>query len=79
MDFTLAPELDNIRLRTRAFVEEHVLPLEADRDNYDGHENIRLDLLARVQATGHEGGRARFLAVGQGLARITARPFPASC
>ena len=46
MDFTLPPEIEDIRLRTRAFVEEHVLPLEADPGNYDEHENIRLDLLA---------------------------------
>jgi acyl-CoA dehydrogenase len=49
MDFTLPPEIEDIRLRTRAFVAEHVLPLEADRDNYDRHENIRLDLLADVR------------------------------
>jgi acyl-CoA dehydrogenase len=49
MDFTLSPEIEDIRQRTRAFVEEHVLPLEADRDNYDAHENIRLDLLRDVQ------------------------------
>src|SRR6058998_92615 len=49
MDFALSPEIDDIRRRTRAFVEEHVLPLEADRANYDDHENISLDLLARVR------------------------------
>jgi hypothetical protein len=26
MDFTLAPEIEDIRLRTRRFVEERVLP-----------------------------------------------------
>jgi len=45
MDFTLPREIEDIRLRTRAFVEEHVLPLETDRRNYDDHENIRLDIL----------------------------------
>ena len=30
MDFTLAPEIEDLRWRVRAFVEEHVLPLEAD-------------------------------------------------
>ena len=49
MDFTLAPEIEDIRLRTRRFVEERVLPLEADRANYDEHENIRLDVLRVVQ------------------------------
>lgn len=56
MDFSLTPEIEALRLRTRAFVEEHVLPLEADPANYDAHENIRLDLLARVQAKAREAG-----------------------
>ena len=29
MDFTLSPEIEDVRLRTRRFVEAHVLPLEA--------------------------------------------------
>jgi acyl-CoA dehydrogenase len=49
MDFALSAEIEDIRRRTRLFVEEHVLPLEADRANYDDHENIRLDLLAGVR------------------------------
>jgi acyl-CoA dehydrogenase len=56
MDFTLPPEIEDIRLRTRAFVEEHVLPLESDRDNYDRHENIRLDLLADLREKAKEAG-----------------------
>ncbi len=50
MDFALLPEFEDIRQRTRAFVAEQVLPLEADRGNYDDHENIRLDLLEAVRA-----------------------------
>ena len=42
MDFTLPPEIEDLRLRTRAFVEEHVLPLEADPQNFSEHENIPL-------------------------------------
>jgi acyl-CoA dehydrogenase len=49
MDFTLSAEIEDIRQRTRAFVAEHVLPLEGDRGNYDDHENIRLDLLDRLR------------------------------
>ena len=45
MDFALPSELEDIRVRTRAFVAEHVLPLEADPKNFDEHENIRLDRL----------------------------------
>ena len=56
IDFSLPPEAEDVRKRTKAFVAEHVLPLEADRANYDEHENIRLDLL--------EGLRARARAQG---------------
>lgn len=34
MDFTISPELDDLRKRTRAFIDEHVIPLEADAANY---------------------------------------------
>ena len=56
MDFTLPPELEDVRARTRRFVEEHVLPLEADQANYDEHENIRLDRLRVVQAKARSEG-----------------------
>ena len=50
MDFTLPPHVEDFRLRYRAFVAEHVLPLEADPKTYDDHENIRLDLLDKLRA-----------------------------
>jgi acyl-CoA dehydrogenase len=50
MDFALSSEIEDIRQRTRRFVEERLLPLEADRTNYDEHENIRLDVLRALQA-----------------------------
>jgi acyl-CoA dehydrogenase len=56
MDFTLTPEIEDIRLRTRAFVEAHVLPLEAQPENYDEHENIRDDLLALVRQKAKAAG-----------------------
>ncbi|MGL5116442.1 MAG: acyl-CoA dehydrogenase family protein, partial [Beijerinckiaceae bacterium] len=56
MDFTLPPELDDIRRRTRAFIADHVLPLEADRANFDAHENIAPDVLARVQQKARAAG-----------------------
>ena len=56
MDFTLSPEIEDIRVRTRAFVEEHVLPLEADPENFAEHENIPLDRLAPVQAKAKQAG-----------------------
>src|SRR5262245_52131341 len=56
MDYTLPPEIEDIRVRTRAFIAEHVLLLEADPSNYDAHENIRLDALAPVQAKAKAAG-----------------------
>ena len=56
MDFTLPPEFDDIRLRVRAFVDEHVLPLEADRKNWDEHENIREDVLVSLRAKAKKAG-----------------------
>jgi len=56
MDFTLTPEIEDLRQRTRAFVEDHVLPLEAPAENYDEHENIREDLLAELREKAKTAG-----------------------
>ncbi len=56
MDFTLPPDLDAIRQRTRSFVAEHILPLEAAPGSHDEHENIRLDVLRTVQAKAKAAG-----------------------
>jgi acyl-CoA dehydrogenase len=50
VDFALSPEIEEVRKRTKAFVSEHILPLEADRANYDEHDNIRGDLLDGLRA-----------------------------
>ncbi len=57
MDFSLSPEIDTLRLKVRAFVAENILPLEADRSNYNSHENIRGEVL----------GPLREMAKAQGL------------
>ncbi len=49
MDFSLPPEIEELRLRTRAFIDENVLPLEADPKNFSQHENIPLKRLLPVQ------------------------------
>lgn len=49
MDFTISPRIEDYRRRVAAFVDTHVLPLEADRANYDAHENIRIDVLDAVR------------------------------
>src|ERR1700752_840188 len=56
MDFSLSPELEDLRKRVGAFVEEHVLPLEADPQNFSDHENIPLDRLAPVRAKARQAG-----------------------
>ena len=56
MDFTLSPEIENLRVRTRAFVEEHVLPLESDPENFSEHENIPLERLAPVREKAKAAG-----------------------
>ncbi len=56
MDFTLSPEIEDIRLRVRAFVEEHVLPLEADEENFADHENIPAARLAPVREKAKKAG-----------------------
>lgn len=56
MDFALPPELDVLRRRTRAFVNEVVLPVEADRSSWDEHENIGLDALASLRTKARAEG-----------------------
>jgi acyl-CoA dehydrogenase len=50
MDFSLSPEIEDVRRRVRRFVEERLIPLESDRASYDEHENIAPDLLRRLRA-----------------------------
>lgn len=56
MDFVLPAALEDVRRRTRAFVAEHILPLESDRAHFDAHENIAPDVLAKVRAKAREAG-----------------------
>ena len=56
MDFTLSPEIEDYRQRIRAFVADHILPLEGDATNFDAHEMIDLDVLERLRATAKEAG-----------------------
>jgi acyl-CoA dehydrogenase len=56
MDFTLAPEIEDLRQRYRAFVAEHILPVERDRENYDEHENIALPVLEQLRAQAKAAG-----------------------
>lgn len=56
MDYSLSAEIEAYRLRVRAFVADHILPLESDRSHYDEHENIRLDVLEPLRAKARAEG-----------------------
>lgn len=56
MDFTLDARSEDFRQRVQRFVDAAVLPLEADRANYDAHENIRLDLLGELRREARAAG-----------------------
>jgi acyl-CoA dehydrogenase len=56
MEFTLPPHIEDYRKRYRAFVAEHLLPLERDPEAWDEHENIRLDVLEKLRAKAKAAG-----------------------
>jgi acyl-CoA dehydrogenase len=56
MDFTLVPEIEDLRQRYRSFVAEHILPVERDRENYDEHENIALPVLEELRGKAKAAG-----------------------
>lgn len=56
MDFTLSPDIEVLRRKTRDFVEAELLPLESRHDVYDEFENIRLDRLDEVRAKAKQAG-----------------------
>lgn len=56
MDFTLPPDIESLRLRTRDFIRAEVLPLESRPEIYDDYENIRLDRLDELRAKAKAAG-----------------------
>ncbi|CAN5351277.1 acyl-CoA dehydrogenase family protein [soil metagenome] len=56
VDFRLSPEIKDYQQRIRAFIAEHVVPIELLTSSYDEHENIRLDLLDTLRAKAKEQG-----------------------
>ena len=74
MDFRISPRIEDFRSRIAAFVEDRVLPLEADRSNYDKHENIRLDLADSLRAEARSQGlwclQLKPESGGQGLGKV---------
>lgn len=74
MDFTVSPRIEEFRARIERFVEDKVLPLEADPASYDAHENIRLDLADDLRAQARAEGlwclQLKPETGGQGLGRM---------
>jgi acyl-CoA dehydrogenase len=56
MDFTLPPVIEDYRRRYRAFVNDRILPVEADRAQWDAHENIADDALQALRAEARKAG-----------------------
>ena len=60
IDFTLTPELEDIRDRVRAFVTDVIAPKGAEIDGEDGHPGLdgreRLDALIGMRKQAHEAG-----------------------
>ena len=56
MEFALSPEVDSVRRRIRAFVDSHIIPVEADPDARDAHENINDAALQRLRRLAREQG-----------------------
>jgi acyl-CoA dehydrogenase len=56
MDFNLSPKVDSYRKQVRAFVDAEIIPLEADRANYDEHGNIAVPVLKKVRAKAKAAG-----------------------
>ena len=56
MDFSLAPEIEALRLRVRDFVAAEVLPLEQHAANFDGHENLREEVVAELRGKAKAAG-----------------------
>ncbi len=74
MDFTITPEIEDYRARISRFVEERIIPLEADRANYDPHENIKTDVLNDLRAQAKSEGlwclQLQKETGGQGLGKV---------
>jgi acyl-CoA dehydrogenase len=56
MDFSLSPEIEQLCARVREFVNREIIPLESDRNNYDTHENIAEQPLARLRDQARAAG-----------------------
>jgi acyl-CoA dehydrogenase len=74
MDFTISRRVEDYRSRIAEFVARDILPLEADRANYDPHGNIRLEVLEPLRERARGEGlwclQLKPESGGQGLGRM---------
>jgi acyl-CoA dehydrogenase len=56
MDFTLSPDIETLRRKTREFILSEVLPLESRPEVYDEFENIRLEELDEIRLRAKKAG-----------------------
>ncbi len=56
MDYTLTPVIEDYRARIAEFVRRELLPVEADPQSYDEHQNIRTGLLESLRARAKHAG-----------------------
>lgn len=79
MDFELTSAQEGVRQRVARFVEDEILPLEADRANFDAHDNIALPVLETVRTKARAEGlwapQAPVARGGMGLDTVTRAVF----
>ncbi|TCO74081.1 acyl-CoA dehydrogenase family protein [Rhodovulum euryhalinum] len=74
MDFTICPRIEDFRLRIARFVEDEILPVEANRAAWDAHGNIADDWLDALRDKARGEGlwclQLRPETGGQGLCKV---------
>ena len=49
MEYKLSNDIEHLRIKTREFVNDIIIPLESEKSSYDDHENINQTLLDNVR------------------------------
>ncbi|MEL6693479.1 MAG: acyl-CoA dehydrogenase family protein, partial [Pseudomonadota bacterium] len=74
MDFTISPKIEDFRSRIARFVEDEILPVEANRDSWDAHDNISKDWLAPLREKAKSEGlwclQLKEETGGQGIGKV---------
>ncbi|MDH3701260.1 MAG: acyl-CoA dehydrogenase family protein [Alphaproteobacteria bacterium] len=56
MEFTVSPKIEETCRNIKAFVDDHIIPLESDPANFDAHENIAAEPLERLKNLAKQQG-----------------------